>query len=113
MKNIKNLIFIGLLIFLFVEVLIVFPSKLEHEDDKAGRSRVEEQERRKKENLSAGKEEVDPTSTVAEQRMGGVHLVESQQGLRDWELFANSAEGSQSAGTWKLHQVRVLFYNKE
>lgn len=109
MKNIKNLIFIGLLIFLFVEILIVFPAKLEHEDDKAVRARVEEQERKKLENQ--GKEE--DTSTLAEQRMGGVHLVESQSGLRDWELFAKSAEGSQAAGTWKLHDVRVLFYNKE
>ncbi|MDG0816754.1 LPS export ABC transporter periplasmic protein LptC [Bdellovibrio svalbardensis] len=113
MKNIKNFVFIGLLIFLFVEVLIVFPSKLEHEDDKALRARIEAEVRRREQNLADGKGEVEPTSTVAEQRMGGVHLVESQQGLRDWELFANSAEGSQSAGTWKLHQVRVLFYNKE
>lgn len=115
MKNIKikNVIFIGLLIFLFVEVLIVFPSKLEHDDDKAIRARIEEQARQRKQNLAEGKDEVEPTSTLAEQRMGGVHLVESQQGLRDWELFAKSAEGSQTAGTWKLHQVRVLFYNKE
>ncbi|QDK36819.1 LPS export ABC transporter periplasmic protein LptC [Bdellovibrio sp. NC01] len=110
MKNIKNLIFIGLLIFLFVEVLIVFPSRLEHEDDKAVRERIAKQEALKK--LNNGKEP-EPSSTLAEQRMGGVHLVESQQGLRDWELFATSAEGSQNAGNWKLHEVRVLFYNKE
>lgn len=109
MKNIKNLALFSLLIFLFVEVLIVFPSKLEHDDDKAVRARVQEQERLLQQ--KGGK--ADEPSTLAEQRMGGVHLVESQQGLRDWELFANSAEGSQSAGTWKLHQVKVLFYNKE
>ena len=109
MKNIKNLLFIALLVFLVVEVLIIFPSKLEHEDDKAVRARVEEQERRFKEQGGVPEQ----TATQMDQRMGGVHLVESQSGSRDWELFANSAEGSQAAGTWKLHQVKVLFYNKE
>lgn len=108
MKNIKNLILIGLLVFLFVEVLIVFPSKLEHDDDKAIRARIEEQELQRK-----NKPAEEPTSSLTDQRMGGVHFVESQLGLRDWELFAKSAEGSQAAGTWVLHQVRVLFYNKE
>jgi LPS export ABC transporter protein LptC len=109
MKNIKNLIFVVLLGFLFVEVLIVFPSKLEIEDDRSLRSRVAKQEERIK-NKKLFEEDA---SKLSEQRMGGVHLVESQQGLRDWELFAKSAEGSQASGTWKLHQVRVLFYNKD
>ena len=109
MKNIKNLIFAVLLGFLFVEILIVFPSKLEIEDDKSLRSRVEKQEER----IKNKKLFDDDISKLSDQRMGGVHLVESQQGLRDWELFAKSAEGSQASGTWKLHQVRVLFYNKE
>jgi LPS export ABC transporter protein LptC len=109
MKNIKNLIFVVLLGFLFVEVLIVFPSKLEIEDDKSLRTRVENQEKR----IKNKKLFEDDISKLSDQRMGGVHLVESQQGLRDWELFAKSAEGSQTSGTWKLHQVRVLFYNKD
>ncbi len=109
MKNIKNLIFVVLLGFLFVEVLIVFPSKLEIEDDKSLRSRVAKQE----EKIKNKKLFDDDASKLSDQRMGGVHLVESQQGLRDWELFAKSAEGSQASGTWKLHQVRVLFYNKD
>jgi LPS export ABC transporter protein LptC len=58
-------------------------------------------------------EKVSDTQGVAEQKMGGVHLVESQKGTRDWELFSQSAEGSQGAANWKLHQVKVLFYNKE
>lgn len=113
MGKYKNYIFLALLVALFVEILIIFPSNLEHEDEVAIRQRVEkrdkEEEERRKLNL---KEEPGPSS-LAEQKMGGVHLVESQSGSRDWELFAVSAEGSQSGGKWNLKQVRVLFYNKE
>ncbi|HEX7676406.1 MAG TPA: LPS export ABC transporter periplasmic protein LptC [Bdellovibrio sp.] len=109
MKKVWNYVFIALLVFLFVEVLIVFPSKLQHDDDKSVRERVEKQEAEKSKN---GGKPGEPSS-LSDQRLGGVHLVESQQGMRDWELFANSAEGSQASGNWKLHQVKVLFYNKE
>ncbi|WP_413558438.1 LPS export ABC transporter periplasmic protein LptC [Bdellovibrio sp. HCB209] len=117
MAKFKNLIFVALLILLFVEVLIVFPKKLEHEDDAAVQARVELQESKRKELeelKKAGKavDEKQPGS-MADQKMGGVHLVESQKGQRDWELFSESAEGSQGSGNWKLKQVRVLFYNKE
>ncbi|MCK6600047.1 MAG: LPS export ABC transporter periplasmic protein LptC, partial [Bdellovibrionaceae bacterium] len=47
-----------------------------------------------------------------EHRMEGVHLVESPQGSRDWELFATKARGVQGEGDWFLNQVRVQFYNK-
>lgn len=115
MAKFKNLIFIALLVFLFVEVLIVFPSRLEHEDEATVRARVEEQAnaaREKEARIQRG-EKVEEPSSLADQKMQGVHLVESQQGNRDWELFAISAEGNQGLGTWKLKQVKVLFYNKE
>lgn len=51
--------------------------------------------------------------TGAEQKMEGVHLVESRLGNRDWELFAEAAEGYQGKGTWELKNVRVLFYNED
>ncbi|WP_413585163.1 LPS export ABC transporter periplasmic protein LptC [Bdellovibrio sp. HCB274] len=115
MAKFKNLIFTALLVLLFVEVLIVFPQKLEHEDDAQVQARVELQEKRKKELEELGKDaQPKPTAgTMADQRMGGVHLVESQKGQRDWELFSESAEGSQGSGNWKLKKVRVFFYNKE
>jgi LPS export ABC transporter protein LptC len=47
------------------------------------------------------------------QKMQGVHLVESQEGARDWELFAESAEGSEESGSWSLKKVKVFFYNEE
>jgi LPS export ABC transporter protein LptC len=114
MAKFKNLIFVALLVLLFVEVLIVFPNKLEHDDDKAVQARVELQEQKRKELEAAGKNaNLDSSGGTADQKMEGVHLVESQQGNRDWELFSKAAEGSQGSGSWKLQQVRVLFYNKE
>jgi LPS export ABC transporter protein LptC len=94
MKNLKNILFVILLVFLFIEVLIIFPSKLEHKDAEA----------------PAAVTQID--STQPEQKMKGVHLVESQEGRRDWELFSAAAEG-QGKGAWDLKNVRVIFYNKE
>ncbi|WII73447.1 LPS export ABC transporter periplasmic protein LptC [Bdellovibrio sp. 22V] len=117
MAKFKNLIFASLLVILFVEVLIVFPSRLEHEDDKQVQARVDAERKKQKdkeERIKRGeKVEEEEPSSLAEQKMQGVHLVESQQGNRDWELFAVSAEGSQGAGTWELKNVKVLFYNNE
>jgi LPS export ABC transporter protein LptC len=95
MKNLKNILFVILLVFLFVEVLIIFPSRLE----------------RKEEAAPVAPAKVD--STQPEQKMKGVHLVETQQGNRDWELFSAAAEGYQGKGAWELKNVKVLFYNKE
>lgn len=110
MGKYKNIIFLILLGALFVEILIIFPARLEHEDEAEVRARVEKQE---KEQMLAEKQGSPAPSSLAEQKMGGVHLVESQSGTRDWELFAESAEGSQGEGTWRLKKVRVFFYNKE
>ncbi|MGZ3783525.1 MAG: LPS export ABC transporter periplasmic protein LptC [Bdellovibrio sp.] len=115
MAKFKNLLFVILLIALFVEVLIIFPSRLEIEDEAVVRARVEAQvkiNKEKEERIKRG-EKVDEPSSLASQKAQGVHLVESQQGNRDWELFADSAEGSQSAGAWQLQTVKILFYNKE
>lgn len=97
MKNIKNLLFVALLVFLFVEVLIIFPRSLE--------------KKAAEETTAATQEATDPAQP--EQKMAGIHLVEAQQGRRDWELFSQAAEGRQGTAAWELKNVRVLFYNKE
>lgn len=115
MKKIKNLLFIVLLAFLFVEVLIIFPSKLEHENASEVRARVAIQERENKEKLAKIKrgEKIEEPSNLAGQKLKGVHLVESKEGRRDWELFSASAEGNQGMGKWNLKDVRILFYKNE
>lgn len=106
LPKLKNLIFITLLILLFVEVLIVFPAQLDRSEDREAKASAEAQ-------VKSDASKTAPTTNSPEQKMGGVHLVESQSGNRDWELFSTSAEGSRDAGTWKLNQVKILFYNKE
>lgn len=48
-----------------------------------------------------------------QQEAQGVHLVESQRGTRDWELFAKQAKSYQNNPLWDLEGVRILFYNNE
>lgn len=106
--RLKNLFLTGLLIFLFVEVLVVFPNRLAKNAEPPPPPPAE------KVYDKDGKEvEPPPPPMKADQKVSGMHLVESQSGKRDWELFSQSAEGSQGSGTWKLNQVRALFYNKE
>lgn len=113
MGKFKNLIFIVLLVALFIEVLIVFPNKLEKEAANEKSNPVAEASKSEEQTELDANGDPKQKSTVAEQKMKGVHLVESQKGLRDWELFSEAAEGSQEAGTWKVMKVRVLFYTKE
>jgi len=96
MKNLKNILFTVLLAFLFIEVLIIFPQRLEHKEDTAPAP------------LPTPADSAQP-----EQKVQGMHLVESQQGSRDWELFSEMAEGSQGKGAWELKNIKVLFYNNE
>lgn len=114
-KKIKNLAFIVLMGLLFIEILIIFPRRLKHEDEAEVRARVAAQTQAAKEKQERLENGAAPEDTLpsTEQRMQGVHLVESQGGARDWELFSESAQGSQGEGTWRLNKVRVLFYNKE
>lgn len=95
--NFKKYLYTILLVFLFIEVLIVFPAKLEE-------SRKEEEQLKKKLKID---------KNAAEQIMGGVHLVESQKGLRDWELFAEKAEGGKESKDWNLRKVKIIFYSDE
>lgn len=96
MGRFRNLIFLALLGFLFFEILIIFPSKLDRKDDL-------EEKQKKLEDLSQN----------PQQKIEGFHLVESQKGRKDWELFAEIAVGSQKTEFLDLKKVRVLFYNKD
>lgn len=86
-------IFIALLVALFLEIFLGFPISLEKKTDETASQQEANQE--------------------AEQVMQGVHLVESQKGSRDWELFSSQAESSGGKGVWQIKTVRVLFYNSE
>ncbi len=82
---------------MFLEILVGFPIHLD--------TTAEEEQ--------SGAQAGIPTNTGAEQVMQGVHFVESRSGNRDWEMFAEAAEGYQSKGTWELKKVKVLFYSDD
>lgn len=93
MKKTKKILFSLLLIFILVEVIFIFPQQIE----KLDRDAIENAGEQKKERV--------------EQKMKGVHLVESQKGARDFELYAEKARGYQQEGDYYLDKVKVQFYN--
>jgi LPS export ABC transporter protein LptC/lipopolysaccharide transport protein LptA len=95
MNRLSNWVFAGLLILLFLEILIGFPIKLETVDE-----------------TQEVKQDLTQLSG-ADKKMEAVHLVESREGNRDWELFSEKAEGYEGEGSWELKNVKVLFYNRD
>lgn len=95
MTRIGQVIFALLLLAIFFQVLIGFPVDLEQQPELIGPQ---------PEVLSTPQQE---------QVMRQVHLVESREGDRDWELFADQATGSEAQGTgsWELQAVKVQFYS--
>lgn len=96
MNKLKLISLSALLIFLFVEIWIGFPVQLE---------KGSEERLLTPQNI--------PLSSGPEKKMEAVHLVESRAGQRDWELFAESAEGYEGEGSWELKNVKVQFYSKD
>jgi LPS export ABC transporter protein LptC len=47
---------------------------------------------------------------TADQKMERVHLVEGLGSSKEWELFAEAAEGYIGQGVWNLENVKVVFY---
>lgn len=96
MRSVFQAVFAILLVFLFVEIWLGFPRHLE----------TKSEDTPTESNVAAGPQE-------AGRKMQGVHLVESQAGARDWELFADSAVGTEGKGTWDLKTVKVHFFSEK
>ena len=96
MRKFRNGIFIGLLALLFLEIWLGFPIKLENPDSMMP--------------VTSSSDET--VTNEAQQKMKGVHLVEGSKGERDWELFADAAEGFEGKGKWRIQKVRIQFYSE-
>lgn len=94
MQQLKKIIFFLLLIFLFIEVLVIFPKKLEQKT------------------VSKSLENEAADLDGISQQMSEAHLVESTQGKRDWELFADKANVDAAQTVWKIYSVKVVFYGE-
>jgi LPS export ABC transporter protein LptC len=92
-KLIKQILLLGLFLFLFIELLFFIPKVIESSEAPVPSN-----------NLS---QPVEPTSN---QKMEGVHLVEGQGDKQEWELFSSTAEGLIGQGIWNLKKVTVIFY---
>jgi len=92
MKRLRSGIFFTLLLLLFFEIWIGFPIPIEMAPPNR-KALVDE----------AGEDN-------AQQKAKGVHLVETREGHRDWELFSELAESSQGMAAWQLQKVKVQFY---
>ncbi|MGE0762518.1 MAG: LPS export ABC transporter periplasmic protein LptC [Bdellovibrionales bacterium] len=49
-------------------------------------------------------------SADIEQAMRGVHLVETSEGAREWELWADEAVAFKNRNVWELKQVKVVLF---
>lgn len=98
MSRTGRIVLLILLSLLFFQVLIGFPISLEQGLEPS--------------KIATAQESLDNGKGDREQFMGQIHLVESREGSRDWELFAEQAQGSEGQGSWKLTDVKVQFYSK-
>lgn len=94
MNRWRNILFILLFAFIFIEVILFFPHRVEQSNQ------IEDKQKKLLEKNQG-----------PEQRMKKIQVVESQKGNRDWELFAEAAEGSQDQAIWHLQNVKVQFYS--
>ncbi len=90
-RSINKSLFYILLSILFVEILLLGSKYID-----------------KKESVSAGVKNIFDHS--ADQKMERVHLVEGLGSSKEWELFAETAEGFLGQGIWNLSKVKVIFY---
>ncbi len=81
-----------LMIGIVVEILIIAPRKIEGTKS-----------------LSADSE-IPKVSDSTEQVMKGVHLVETQEKGKDWELWAEKAFNYREDGSWKIEKVKVRVF---
>lgn len=87
-----------LVVFIFLEIIIMSPSLLERGDDTADLEKTME--------LMAEKDK-----NAVEQKMQGVHLLENGESEKAWELFANEATGTADS-QWVLKNVKVQFFSE-
>jgi LPS export ABC transporter protein LptC/lipopolysaccharide transport protein LptA len=100
MRWISRVLFFIFIAFLVVELWLGFPEIIQVLNTKNNLGQV-------------SPEESQPIVPSSERKMSGVHLVESQSGQRDWELFATSAFGTEAKGSWKLETVKINFFNEK
>jgi LPS export ABC transporter protein LptC len=99
MQRVKKWGLIGLFILLGLEVLTFAPKRLNTPQEVANKPKVQ---------TGVPQSAV----TTMSQMMHGVHLVETANGKKEWELDSDYAQGFKDKGTWKLQGVHVKFFGR-
>lgn len=95
MSNWMKFAFIFLLLVLIFELFIILPGKINEQAQQKDVKKVALEQ---------------PGS---EQNMETVHLIESKNDKKEWELLADRAEGVLGQGAWKLKKIKVIFFTEE
>lgn len=85
-----------LMLGIIVEILIIAPAKIEKSKDLA---------------LDADTSPV--TSDANQQVMLGVHLVETHETGKDWELWAEKAYNYKEDGSWVIEKVKIRIFGQQ
>lgn len=101
--NRYSVFFILLILFIFIEIIIISPTVLEKNNDEDS-TPVETHGSAEAAKSTSGKSGV-------EQKMRGVHLVESRDNENGWELYANEAVGT-SDSKWIVQKVKIQFFSE-
>lgn len=96
LKRHSKWILLVLLVALIVEVMILAPGTINQNRDDV------------REQLSD-----DSMDAEIEQSMGGVHLVETSEGEKEWELWADEALAFKAEQQWTLENVKAVFFGKD
>jgi LPS export ABC transporter protein LptC len=91
--------FLGLLfVVLIVEIMILAPGLINSSSP---------------ESVARDTSREDTSKSEAEQLMRGVHLVETSEGEKEWELWADEALAFKAEQKWTLENVKAIFFGKD
>lgn len=91
---------------LFIQIVLVAPSQIRDAEIKAAMlpSPGIEGELLPK-NTPAASSEID-------QSMGGMHMIETQEGQKEWELWSDKATGMKGKEVFELTKVKTIFFSE-
>lgn len=98
MKNRLIQIFLSLaLLALLVQIVLIAPSQIRDAETKAAILPVPE---------------VPQASQEADQSMKDMHMIETQEGKKEWELWADKAESLKSGEVLEMANVKTIFFSE-
>jgi LPS export ABC transporter protein LptC len=99
-RRIIQILLALLFVVLVIEIVVIAPKRLGHDPDVITHAdSIETLDTQEK--------------TRVEQQMKGLHLVETSDGQKEWQLKAARAFTAKIKGDWTMEKVNVIFYAKD